>query len=136
MRVAILCLSTILLYNFYFLQDETFSYQITAAPACFPVQHSAWVVFAQMFRSGSYFMPQDVTVLGADFNPANGHLTLDLSKEVLNYGGTYFEYKFIKLMRKNAAALPDVLYLTVLIEGILQPLPEGVEIEKIPLHLD
>jgi len=92
----------------------------------------AWIVFSYLFSSGQDFVPQNVEILAIWLE--DGVLTLNLSAEVMDYGGTYFEYRFVNLLLETATILPYPDYLTVLIEGVAQHLPEGVKVFRIPLH--
>jgi hypothetical protein len=122
-----IALALAILAVFYYRPDDSFGHYEIIIPADFPVQYRAWVVFSEVFRNGE-FVPPHVRILDVEFKPKYGILILDLSQEVLDYGGTYFEYRFINLLLKNAAALPDVRYFTVLIEGQSRHLPEGSKI--------
>jgi len=114
---------------FFYNPDGDFGHNEIIVPANLPVQYQAWVVFSEIFERGEFdFVPRDVRVIGVDFEPAHGILTLNLSHEVLNYGGTYFEERFTQKLIKNALNLPDVRYFTLLVEGELQEFPEGVKI--------
>jgi hypothetical protein len=130
MRAVALALA--LLFVFYYNFDGEFEYYEIIIPADFPVEYRAWVVFSEIFeRNEMEFVPQGVRILGTHFAADSGVLVLNLSKEVLDYGGTYFEYRFTQKLFKNAAALPGVRYFSVLVEGQILELPEGA---KIYLH--
>ena len=92
----------------------------------------AWILFTQVFNSNADFVPQNVEILSIWFD--DGVVTINLSEDVMNYGGTYFEYNFVNILLNNAAALPYPNYLTVLVEGRVRHLPEGVEIFRTPLR--
>ncbi|MCL2236547.1 MAG: hypothetical protein FWB98_08945 [Defluviitaleaceae bacterium] len=92
----------------------------------------AWVIFTQIFSSGMDFVPQNVEILSIWID--DGVLTLNLSEDVMNYGGTYFEYRFINILFESAAKLRYPRYLTILVEGRATYLPEGVKIFREPLH--
>ena len=116
---------------FFYNEDGNFEYDEISVPIDFPVQYQAWVVFTQIFELDDFdFVPSDVQVLDVYFDAACGTLVLDLSQEAINYGGTYFEYRFTQKLIKNALSLPGVRYFTVLIEGQLQEFPEGVKIYR------
>jgi len=91
----------------------------------------AWIMFLHLFNSGQDFVPENVEILSIWLE--DGVLTLNLSAEVMEYGGTYFEYRFVNLILETAATLPYPNYLTVLVEGVAQHLPEGVKVFRIPL---
>ena len=114
---------------FYFNPDGSLGQNEIIMADNIPAQYQAWVVFSEMFRQ-SELVPRDVDVLGVQFIPHDGTLIIDLSREVLNYGGTYFEYHFTNLLLKNASTIPQTRYFTVLIEGRAIQFPEGVKIYR------
>ena len=77
--------------------------------------------FADLFLT-SEFVPAGVRVLNT-LN-AGDRLILNLSQEALNYGGTYFEYRFIQELLNIAGGL-GFERLVLLIEGRPAKLPEG-----------
>jgi len=79
-------------------------------------------------------VPADVRVLGIEFRQLEGHLILDVCENVLNYGGTRFEYHFVENLTNLAAGFCGVHYFTLLINSELRELPEGIIIDKMSLH--
>ncbi len=90
-------------------------------------EQSVKALFQAFFDYGGSCVPEEVYVLGAEIE--EGLLTLNLSNEVLKYGGNYMELNFCKQLLKTALTLPSVKSLTVRIENERQPLPEGRVIE-------
>jgi len=80
------------------------------------------------------FVPNDVNVLDISLKTNDGHLTLNLCENVLNYGGTYYEYRFLKKFFSITTYFDDINYLTILVNGELRELAEGSLIDKINLH--
>lgn len=129
MKFAIVAIS--ILQIFFYNSDRSFGYNEIIMPENFPVKYQAWVMFTEIFGRHNFdFVPQDVRVLAVNFDNYDGHLTLDVSAEIMNYGGTYFEYYFVKKLIKNATSLEEVCYFTLLVEGELIHLPEGVKIYR------
>jgi len=129
MKYAILLLTV--LQILFFNVDSEAEYQRLIAPACLPVEFQAWAKFTIIFQVNDfYFVPENVSVLGAWFEPVDKELFLNVSSEVLNYGGTYFEYRFVQTLLKNAFNLPNVRYFTLLVEGEPAPLPESSKIYR------
>jgi spore germination protein GerM len=64
-----------------------------------------------------------VRVLGVSI--IEGCLTLDVSAEILAYGGNANERALIAQLLETAFGLPRVDTLTLTVEGKLVPLPEG-----------
>ena len=64
----------------------------------------------------------------------DGHLLLNVSSDILSFGGgTYFEGRIVDSLLEFATSIPNAKYLTLLIEGTPQKLPEGTEIFYMPL---
>lgn len=106
-------------------------------PSWLSVEGRAWVVFSQIFNNSlekMHFMPNNVEILDVFFQHKTANLILNLSAEILKYGGTYFEYRLIEMLLANASQIPKVDYLTILIEGHLRPLPEGTLMHKTKVY--
>ena len=106
-------------------------------PARLTTEQRALLIFTEVFEdslSKKLFVPKNVKVLDVFFDYESTHLILNLSQDILNYGGTYFEDKLVSILLANAAALPEVGYFTVLIEGKRLHLPEGVLINEIRVY--
>lgn len=74
------------------------------------------------------YIPKGLQLLNVYFD--SGELILNFSKEAKNYGGTFFELKFITQILANCFQFQEVESVTFLIEDILQELPEGSTIYK------
>ena len=107
------------------------SYKITI-PTWLTVENRALVVFSEVFNNAQpdkmIFAPQGVEVRDVLFFWECGHLLINLSADIMLYGGTYFEYRLVEKLLANAAAMPHVAYFTVLIEGQIGYLPEGTKL--------
>jgi len=112
------------------------SYIITI-PSWLTTEHRAAVVFSQIFHNicpkKMVFAPQNVTILDIFFHHEYAHLVLNVSADVLNYGGTSFEHYFVEKLLLNAAALRQVGTFTLLIEGQPRHLPEGILLHQVQL---
>ncbi len=84
----------------------------------------AELIFTEMLNNEKVtFVPENTKLLSTYFK--NGHLILNLSPEIMNYGGNYYEECLIKQFTKTALDIPGVNALTLLIDGKLTYLPEG-----------
>ena len=90
------------------------------------------VAFVAFFQGAEHLeaVPHGVRVLGMEFRPHDGHLLLDVCENVLNYGGTRFEYYFVGQLTALAASFEGVRYFTLHIDGHLRELPEGLLIDQ------
>jgi len=119
--------------------DEAFlvSY-IIQVPSYLSVENRAMVVFSNIFDNTYVdeiiFVPKDVHIIDVFFSEEYAHLVINLSAEMLNYGGTYFEYRLVEKLIANAAALEEVAYFTILTEGQSLHLPEGTLIFETKVH--
>ncbi|MCL2855131.1 MAG: GerMN domain-containing protein [Defluviitaleaceae bacterium] len=136
MKTILICLYLVLLQIFYYNADGDFAYYNMTVPAYFTTEQQAWVVFSKIFNNINpdkmTFVPPNVQILNIWFE--NGALTLNLSSDVIKYGGTYFEHRFVEKLLKNAAQLPASHYITILTEGRARHLPEGIKIFREPLY--
>ncbi|MDR1665173.1 MAG: GerMN domain-containing protein, partial [Clostridiales bacterium] len=89
-------------------------------------------LFECFFETAAYCVPSDVRVLSAEMD--GDCLVLNVSEDILCYGGNAYETALIAQCEKNAAALPGVEYFTLLIEGELQSLAEGRTVERRPVE--
>ena len=116
-------------YEIEYCGESLLSYYQITVPAWFCVEVRAIIVFNEIFDNFNpdkmVFVPPGVRILGVAFDDVRGHLTLNLSDDILNYGGTYFEDRLVSKLLANAAGLEGVRYLTVLIEGQQRYFPEG-----------
>ncbi len=84
-------------------------------------------LFQAMFDSRLVsFKPDNVLVLGATIE--DEVLRLNLSKEILNYGGAYYEERLTEQLKRTALSIDGVSKLILLIEGEEAPLSEGTEV--------
>ena len=100
------------------------------------VETRAILIFSDIFDNSHdlYYVPHGVSVLDVFFHTEYTHLVLNLSPEVLNYGGTHFEWEFVQILLINAASIEEVGYFTVLIDGQRRYLPEGTKIHEIRVY--
>ncbi|NLM13674.1 MAG: GerMN domain-containing protein [Epulopiscium sp.] len=64
-----------------------------------------------------------------NYSLEDGHLTLNFSKEIKNYGGTATEQWIVYQILSTGFSIPEVESITVLIEGRKDYLPEGTIID-------
>ena len=100
------------------------SYGITIPP-WFSIEQRALIIFSQALDGTKIFAPNDVKVFDAFFFEDYAHLVVNFSSDILNYGGTYFEYRLVEKLLANAAGMPDVAVFSILIEWQTGLLPEG-----------
>jgi hypothetical protein len=62
-------------------------------------------------------------------------LVLNVSREIMNYGGNANEQALINYLLEAASNVKGINCLTLLVEGELVPLPEGRVVEEYPLSL-
>jgi len=116
---------------FYFDADENISYYNIIIPAWLTIENRALVVFKQVFDK-TVFVPQGVKVLDVFFHNEYAHLVINLSAEILNYGGTYFEYRLVTKLLMNASGIRGVGYFSIMIDGQWRYLPEGTKLHIFP----
>ena len=92
----------------------------------FSASEEAFVVFDNLFREHSYCIPPHVRVLNARVE--GGVLTLDVSGDILLYGGSAYEANLKAQILRNSYGIPGVNKVTLSIGGQYRPLPEGNEI--------
>ncbi|NLL70675.1 MAG: GerMN domain-containing protein [Epulopiscium sp.] len=71
-------------------------------------------------------IPQGTYII--DVSLEEGDCIINLSKEILQYGGTYFEKMLSEQLLSTIFAFPQVQKMTLLIEGNHRPLTEGTEL--------
>ncbi len=69
------------------------------------------------------FIPEGTKLLTLVIN--DGHLVLNVSDEIKNYGGCYYELCLKKQIIKTALSIPNINKVTLLIENSVEYLPEG-----------
>ncbi|MDR2183036.1 MAG: GerMN domain-containing protein [Clostridiales bacterium] len=119
--------------------EDVLNYYHIAVPSRLSVEDRAIVVFSEIFDNADadkmIYAPPQVRILDIIFHGAASHLVVNLSAEILNYGGTHFEDRLIYKLLINAAGIGNVAYLTILIDGRPQYFPEGTIILKNSLAL-
>ena len=118
--------------------EETLVYYHITIPLGLSVEHRALIIFSEIFDNHNpdkmLFAPPNVRILDVLFLAGSSHLILNLSSDILNFGGTHFEYKLIHKLLTNAAGIGKATYFTILIDGQNQYFPEGVLILNNSLH--
>ena len=108
---------------------------IIKIPTWLTTENRALVVFTEVFNNidpdKMIFAPHGVAVLDVFFFSEYSHLVVNLSAEIMMYGGTYFEYRLVEKLLANATAMPDVAHFTVLVDGQPTYLPEGTRINAV-----
>jgi len=92
----------------------------------------ATAIFESFFQEGPEWVPAGVEVRGASLN--EGLLTVDVSEEILNYGGNAFEAELVAELAAVAATVPGAEHFSLIIEGQRSPLAEGYTIEAMLLQ--
>lgn len=121
---------------FYYIVDDDgediLNYYHISIPAWLCTQNRALIVFTEIFDNFNpdkmIYVPPGVRILNIIFCEYTAHLTINLSTEILNYGGTHFEYRLVNKLLKNTVSIHGVSYLTILIDSQHQYFPEGMEI--------
>ena len=112
--------------------EDALNYYDITIPSWLSVENRALIIFSEIFDNFNpdimIFVPPNVQILDVFFHAEYSHLVLNLSSDILNYGGTYFEDKLINKLLINAATIPEVGYFSVLIDGQRQCFPEGTSI--------
>ena len=107
--------------------DASFAYWTCRLYSAFTPGQKAYILFESLFRNGDSMgwpiLPRNVRVLEAVI--VDETLILNVSEEVLNYGGTAYERAFAAELAMNALTFPQVKRLTLLIQGEKSSLPEG-----------
>ncbi len=100
----------------------------------FTSEEKASILFENLFykwnREGVWTaVPRNTTLIGLQL--AEGHLVINVSKEIKEYGGSSWEQMVEIQLLDTAFSLPTVEQVTLLIEGKLDALPEGTQIHHI-----
>ena len=118
--------------------EDVISSYIIAIPPHLSVEARAMLIFSEIFDNANsdkmIYAPRDVRILDVFFHREYAHLVLNLSSEVMNYGGTHFEWQFVRKLIANAASIREVGYLSVLVDGQRRYLPEGTKIHEIRVY--
>ncbi len=80
---------------------------------------------------GFPFIPKGTKLLG--LRVSENEIFLNFSKSINNHGGCAYELAMVEQLAANAAQLPGVEFMTILIEGGETYLTEGLDVEKWPL---
>ena len=109
--------------------EEMLSYYHITIPPWLSAENRALIIFSEIFDNFNpdkmIFVPPDVRILDIIFHAEYAHLILNLSTDILNFGGTHFEYRLISKLLVNAANIREAGYFSVWIDGQRQYLPEG-----------
>jgi hypothetical protein len=92
----------------------------------------AFDIFTAFFSDEDNPIPADVRVLGVRL--LDGALTVNVSEEILAFGGNENERLLVAALIEAARGVPGASHLTLLIEGESKPLSEGRVVESIPLY--
>ncbi len=96
----------------------------------FEVEEYAYILFDNLFsEKQASFVPDGVAVLGAEF--VDGHLVLNVSEEINNHGGAYYEERLVSYILKTAFAINEVESFSLMIDGELGVLSEGLILEEV-----
>jgi len=106
--------------------DGTFHWKRVVLPVTYSAEEHAQMSFGYFFQNGTYSVPDDVEVLGIRIT--DGLLTVNVSESIMNYGGSSFEIALVTQLMKIATEVPGVDRFTLRVEGFLQPLVYGTEI--------
>ena len=79
-------------------------------------------------------MPEGVELLG--LNIADGLLTIDVSGDILDYGGSAFERALAAQLVQIAAGVPGVDSLSLRVDGLRQPLAYGTEFDGLDVSYE
>jgi hypothetical protein len=91
----------------------------------------AFDTFTALFEDEANPLPRNVRVLGTRIR--DGVLTVNISEDILIWGGNENEKILIAMLKETALAVPGATRLTLLIEGEVQALAEGRMVEEAPL---
>ena len=112
--------------------DGTFRWEQINLPAVETAEEHARMAFEYFFRYGKYGVPQGVEVLSIEM--ADGLLTVDVSEDILGYGGSAFERALVAQLKQIASDIPGADSLTLLIEGEEGLLVQGTAIYRAGLN--
>ncbi len=88
-------------------------------------------LFNELFTNTKFikFIPEDVKLISVEI--IGDELILNVSEEINNFGGSYYQSKLINQITRTGLSLKNINYVTLHIGGELLPLNEGIVIEKI-----
>ncbi len=89
----------------------------------------AYALFGLLFSEPyNSYLPDDTRIIAA--NLVENTLIINVSDEILNYGGSYNERRVKELLLTNAFGIKGVDFVTLQIEGECGILPEGTIIHE------
>lgn len=88
----------------------------------FSRQQITFIIFDNLINSKRMFIPKNSRLISIQIKDKN--LILNLSNEIKNYGGSYYEQHLLNQIKLTAQNL-QFDSLTILIDGQKQYLPEG-----------
>lgn len=80
----------------------------------------------QLLTSDRNYVPLGTKILDVRIN--KNYAELNFSRDLLRYGGIFYEDRLINQIIKTALEFPDINFATILVEGELINLNEGTEI--------
>ena len=90
----------------------------------FTAEQEAYLLMDDFFTSGlAVSVPQGVSVIGVKIEEDT--LTVNVSRQILQYGGTANENILLAQFLKTALDMPGIHKVTLLVDSFLRPLPEG-----------
>ena len=90
----------------------------------FPNSQIAFIIFDNLFCQQKMFIPQGSHLISARIE--NETLILNLSSQIKNYGGSYFEKHLLSQIKLTAQNL-NFDHFSILIDNQKQYLPEGID---------
>lgn len=88
------------------------------------VNERAALIFTRLFEDAEIpFIPDNVEILGVSV--FDGCLGLNVSGDILNYGGTYYEIHLRNQIIKTALSIPGISKVSLSIENLREHLTEG-----------
>ncbi|MBR1444693.1 MAG: GerMN domain-containing protein [Firmicutes bacterium] len=125
------------IYNVYALEEEFFDTEVIHSYPCYMPygisdEKKAEILFKTLFNDPHNvinYIPKDTKLLGISLN--DDELIINASPEIKKYGGSFYERKLIRQILYTAFELDSVNYVTLLIDGKTDYLPQGSLIEKI-----
>ena len=101
----------------------------------FTAEQQAYLLLDDFFTAGLVSSaPRGVSVIGVKIE--GDLLTVNLSRQILNYGGTANENILLAQFLKTALDIPGIRKVTLLVDSFLRPLPEGSMIREATIWSD
>jgi spore germination protein GerM len=120
----------ILLFMGLMFVSPAFSQQISSHQINIVKEKKVEELFAELLGDTSKedkIIPEGTKLLS--YSLEDHHLILDFSEEIKNYGGTLREQWIVSQILSTGFSMPEVNYITVLIEGQKDYFPEGTIID-------